>query len=151
EAVPSATLFPMEKLDQGGKPASSVRVARPWSEPGIYLGTSSFTASGWEGNFYPAGLKARDFLSYYATQFSTVEVDSTFYGTPVASTVTGWYEKTPPDFLFAAKVPQVITHEKVLVDCDAEFEEFVKTMDILGPKLGPMVFQFPSFDRWKFR
>jgi uncharacterized protein YecE (DUF72 family) len=37
-----------------------------------------------------------------------------------------------------------------LVDCDAEFEEFVKTMDILGPKLGPMVFQFPSFDKWKF-
>jgi uncharacterized protein YecE (DUF72 family) len=44
----------------------------------------------------------------------------------------------------------VITHEKVLVDCDSEFEEFVKTMDILGPKLGPMVFQFPLFDRWKF-
>jgi len=36
------------------------------------------------------------------------------------------------------------------VDCDSEFEEFVKTMDILGPKLGPMVFQFPLFDRWKF-
>ncbi|PYT39083.1 MAG: hypothetical protein DMG45_21290 [Acidobacteria bacterium] len=44
----------------------------------------------------------------------------------------------------------MITHEKVLVNCDSEFEEFVKTMDILGPKLGPMVFQFPSFDRWKF-
>src|SRR5438046_10715503 len=46
--------------------------------------------------------------------------------------------------------PQIITHEKVLVDCDSEFEEFVKTTDILGPKLGPMVFQFPSFDRCKF-
>src|SRR5206468_10045856 len=44
----------------------------------------------------------------------------------------------------------IITHEKVLVDCDSEFEEFVKTMDILGPKLGPMVSQFPFFDRWKF-
>jgi uncharacterized protein YecE (DUF72 family) len=48
------------------------------------------------------------------------------------------------------RTPQIITHDKALVDCDAEFEEFVKTMDILGPKLGPMVFQFPSFDRWKF-
>jgi uncharacterized protein YecE (DUF72 family) len=36
------------------------------------------------------------------------------------------------------------------VDCGPEFEEFVKTMDILGPKLGPMLFQFPLFDRWKF-
>jgi uncharacterized protein YecE (DUF72 family) len=92
-----------------------LNVERPYAEPGIYLGTSSFTASGWEGNFYPAGLKAREFLSYYATKFSTVEIDSTFYGTPSAATVTGWYEKTPPDFLFAAKFPQIITHEKVLL------------------------------------
>ena len=150
EPIRSPTLFEMEKLDQSAELASSIRAERPYSGPGLYLGTSSFTASGWEGNFYPAGMKQRDFLPYYATQFGTVEIDSTFYGTPRAATVTGWYEKTPPDFLFAAKVPQAITHEKVLVDCDAEFEEFVKTMDILGPKLGPMVFQFPSFDRWKF-
>jgi uncharacterized protein YecE (DUF72 family) len=52
--------------------------------------------------------------------------------------------------MLSTTFPQIITHEKVLVDCDAEFEEFVKTMDILGPKLGPMVFQFPLFDRWKF-
>ncbi len=56
----------------------------------------------------------------------------------------------PEGFIFSVKVPQVITHEKALADCDSEFEEFVKTMDILGPKLGPIVFQFPSFDRWKF-
>jgi uncharacterized protein YecE (DUF72 family) len=140
----------MEKLDRRGKPASSVRVALPWSEPGIYLGTSSFTASGWEGNFYPAGMKSREFLSYYATQFSTVEVDSTFYGTPVASTVTSWYEKTPPDFLFAAKVPQIITHEKVLLDCEAEADEFLTRMELLHEKLGPLLLQFPHFDRYAF-
>ena len=85
-------------------------------------------------------MKSRDFLSYYATQFATVEVDSTFYGCPSASTVNNWDARTPEDFLFSVKIPQVISHEKVLVDCDAELEEFVKTMDILGPKLGPMVF-----------
>jgi len=52
--------------------------------------------------------------------------------------------------MLSTTFPQVVTHEKVLVDCDSEFDEFVKTMDILGPKLGPMVFQFPLFDRWKF-
>src|SRR6266704_5141232 len=52
--------------------------------------------------------------------------------------------------MWSTTFPQTITHEKALVDCDSEFEEFVKTMDILGPKLGPMVFQFPFFDRWKF-
>jgi uncharacterized protein YecE (DUF72 family) len=143
------TLFQMEKLE-AAEPAPEPKIERPYSLPGILLGTSSFTADGWQSTFYPAGMKSADYLKFYGTQFQTVEVDSTFYGTPSATTVEKWYEKSPPDFVFAAKVPQIITHEKALVDCDSEFEEFVKTMDILGPKLGPMVFQFPSFDRWKF-
>ncbi len=111
----------------------------------ILLGTSSFTAKGWEGIFYPAGIKPAQLLTHYATRFRTVEVDSTFYGTPPLTRVLSWYEKTPGDFVFAAKVPQVITHEKVLVDCDAEFQEFVKTMEALGEKLGPLLLQFGYF------
>jgi uncharacterized protein YecE (DUF72 family) len=53
--------------------------------------------------------------------------------------------------MLSTTFPQIITHEKALVDCDSEWDEFVKTMDILGSKLGPMVFQFPSFDKWKFQ
>ena len=140
----------MEKLDRTGELAGELKIERPYSLPGILLGTSAFTATGWQGSFYPQGMRSRDFLSYYASKFQTVEIDSTFYGTPSASTVASWNEKTPADFIFAVKVPQLITHEKVLADCDSEFEEFVKTMDILGPKLGPMIFQFPSFDRLRF-
>jgi uncharacterized protein YecE (DUF72 family) len=139
----------MEKLE-APKLASELRVERPYSLPGILLGTSAFTADGWQGSFYPPGMNSRDFLSYYATQFATVEVDSTFYGCPSATTVNNWAARTPDEFIFSVKIPQVVTHEKVLVDCDSEFEEFVKMMDILGTKLGPMVFQFPFFDRWKF-
>jgi len=95
-------------------------------------------------------MKSRDFLSYYAAQFPAVEIDSTFYGCPAPQTVSNWAERTPEGFVFSVKVPQIISHEKALVDCDSEFDEFVKTMDILGSKLGPMLFQFPSFDRWKF-
>src|ERR1700689_2767323 len=104
----------------------------------IHLGTSAFTAAGWEGSFYPAGMKPADFLTYYATKFHSVEVDSTFYRTPSASTVTGWARKTPDDFIFAVKVPQQITHEKVLADCGTELKHFVETMELLGDKLGPM-------------
>ena len=150
EPIRNPTLFEMEKLEEPAKLAGEIKIERPCSLPGILLGTSAFTANGWEGSFYPPGMKSRDFLSYYATQFATVEVDSTFYGCPSASTVSNWAARTPEDFIFSVKVPQIITHEKVLVDCDSEFEEFVKTMDILGPKLGPTVFQFPLFDRWKF-
>jgi uncharacterized protein YecE (DUF72 family) len=119
--------------------------------PGIHLGTSAFTAAGWEDSFYPEGMKPADYLTYYATKFDTVEVDSTFYRTPSAATVNGWARKTPDGFLFSVKVPQSITHEKMLVGAEAEFKQFVETMDLLGPKLGPMVLQFPYFNRTKFK
>ena len=116
----------------------------------IHLGTSAFTAAGWEGSFYPAGMKPADYLTYYATKFDTVEVDSTFYRTPSASTVRGWYAKTPKDFIFALKVPQEITHGKVLHDCDAEFKAFLSAADLLGEKLGPLLFQFGYFNQKAF-
>src|SRR2546429_9517714 len=74
-----------------------------------------------------------------------------FYGTPSASTVTGWNGKTPGDFIFAVKVPQIITHDKVLVECEAEFDEFIERMQLLGNKLGPMLLQFPKFDKWMLK
>jgi uncharacterized protein YecE (DUF72 family) len=117
----------------------------------IRLGTSAFTAAGWPGSFYPEDLKPADYLSYYAEHFDTVEVDSTFYRSPSPAVVRGWYAKTPADFLFAAKVPREITHEKVLVDCEAALKNFLSTMDLLGEKLGPLLFQFPYFNRAKFK
>jgi uncharacterized protein YecE (DUF72 family) len=119
-------------------------------ETQIRLGTSAFTAAGWETAFYPPGMKPSEYLGYYATQFDTVEVDSTFYRTPSISTVKGWYAKTPPEFLFAAKVPQVITHEKVLHDCDEDLRQFLQAMDFLGEKLGPLLFQFGYFNKKAF-
>lgn len=117
----------------------------------IRAGTSAFTAEGWEGSFYPAGTQARDYLSYYATKFDTVEVDSTFYRTPAIATVQGWYKKTPADFLFALKVPQVITHEKVLVDCEEDLKLFLNAASELGEKLGPLLLQFGYFNKSAFK
>jgi uncharacterized protein YecE (DUF72 family) len=119
-------------------------------QPIIRLGTSAFTAAGWEGSFYPEGTKPADYLSYYAKHFNSVELDNTFYRAPSKTTVEGWARKTPEGFVFAAKVPQVITHEKVLVDCNAEFQQFVKTMELLGKKLGPLLFQFGYFNKNAF-
>jgi uncharacterized protein YecE (DUF72 family) len=116
----------------------------------IRLGTSAFTAAGWPWSFYPANLKPAEYLSFYAAQFDTVEVDSTFYRTPKESTVHGWYAKTPPGFVFAAKFLQAITHERLLMDCDAEVSEFLAAMDLLGEKLGPLLLQFGYFNRAAF-
>ena len=96
-------------------------------------------------------MKPTDFLSFYAEHFNTVEVDSTFYGTPSPHTVKRWALKTPAQFIFSVKIPQVITHEKVLLDCDGDFSQFIGTMSDLGDKLGPMVFQFPFFNRSAFK
>jgi len=116
----------------------------------IRLGTSSFTADGWNGSFYPKGMKSADYLGYYSRRFDTVEVDSTFYRCPTIEAVRNWALKTPPGFIFSLKIPQTITHQKILVDCDREFEEFVSTVQVLGEKLGPMVFQFPFFNEEVF-
>lgn len=117
----------------------------------ILIGTSAFTADGWPGSFYPKGMKPADFLSYYATKFNTVEPDNTFYRVPSVSTVEGWNNKTPKGFIFAAKVPQVITHEKVLVDCQDDLHHFLTAMDTLGDKLGPLLFQFEYFNQKAFK
>ena len=123
----------------------------PVEIPPILLGTSSFTAAGWEESFYPKGMRSPDYLTFYATHFYTVEVDSTFYACPSARTVSNWNARTPEDFIFSVKVPQIITHERLLLDCDAALNEFLSTMDLLGKKLGPIVFQFPFFSRSVFR
>jgi len=117
----------------------------------LHIGTSAFTAAGWEQAFYPAGMKPADYLSYYATKFNTVEVDSTFYRTPSVATVNGWERKTPSGFVLAAKVPQTITHEKILQDCDDDLKHFLETMDLMGDKLGPLLFQFGYFNKKAFK
>jgi uncharacterized protein YecE (DUF72 family) len=116
----------------------------------LRVGTSAFTAAGWPGSFYPAHLKPAEYLIHYAQHFDTVEVDATFYRTPSAAMVKGWQAKTPDGFLFAAKAPQTITHEKVLADCDGELKQFLGVMDLLGEKLGPLLFQFPYFNKKAF-
>ncbi len=127
------------------------RWSRSVQDASIRVGTSAFTAAGWEVAFYPAGRKPADYLTYYATIFSTVEVDSTFYRTPSVATVNGWARKVPDGFLLAAKIPQAITHEKCLRDCDDDLKRFLETMDLLGDKLGPLLFQFGYFNKTAFK
>lgn len=116
----------------------------------LLLGSCSFTAEGWEKTFYPPGLKKSGYLGYYAREFSTVEVDATFYRIPSEKTVRGWYEQTPGHFTFACKVPQTITHELCLVDCDGQLNAFINVMSLLEHKLGPMLLQFPYFNKKVF-
>jgi uncharacterized protein YecE (DUF72 family) len=117
------------------------RISPP--EPGLYLGTSGWSYADWEGSLYPEGIPAGSRLAEYAKHYATVEIDSTFYGTPRRSTVEKWREIVPEGFLFAAKFPQEITHENNLVGSGEPTLAFVETMRLLGDRLGPLLVQLP--------
>lgn len=79
-----------------------------------------------------------------------MEVDSTFYRTPSPRMVRAWRDKTPEGFGFSLKVPQTITHEKVLMDCAGEVEDFVTAVRLLGDRLLCCLLQFGYFNRSAF-
>ncbi len=116
----------------------------------LRVGTCGWSYKEWSGVFYPADLSPGQFLSYYADRFPVVEVDSTFYRSPARKTVEGWRDRTPAGFGFSLKVPQAITHEKVLLDCRAEVGTFLTAARILEDKLLCCTLQFGYFNRGKF-
>src|SRR5262245_30670520 len=113
----------------------------------LYLGTVSWSKLDWVGSFYPENLKPAQFLETYASTFRTVEIDSTFYRIPPRSMVTGWRDRTPRGFVFAAKIPRVITHQKVLSDCQKQLSSFLQVMGTLVDKLGPLFVQCLYFNK----
>lgn len=120
---------------------------QPTPHEQLLLGTSSFSSKDWYGVFYPEDLPEREMLRHYATRYRTVEVDATFYGCPTDKTVLGWKERTPPGFQLAVKLPQIITHDKLMEDCDEELARFLRAMDLLEDRLGPILLQFQYFKK----
>jgi len=112
----------------------------------VRVGTQGWNYPAWLGPFYPSDTRPASFLSMYARAFDTVEVDATFYSVPSPSTVRGWADRVPPAFTFALKMPQEVTHEHRLRDALELAEIFFTRARTLGPKLGPILFQFaPEF------
>jgi uncharacterized protein YecE (DUF72 family) len=109
----------------------------------LYLGTIGWSYNFWRGKFYPNKTAPKEYLAYYASQFNTVEVDSTFYRVPTQPTVANWKQQTPENFLFSLKFPQVITHIKMLKDCQYETNVFLDSANQLEEKLGALLLQFP--------
>lgn len=109
----------------------------------LYVGTSGFAYRAWKGTFYPAELNDRELLAGYARQLKAVEIDSTFYRFPTLATLKAWAAQVPEGFRFAIKIPRRITHFKRLHDVDDDLGFFVETVQTLGDRLGPLLFQLP--------
>jgi uncharacterized protein YecE (DUF72 family) len=114
----------------------------------IFAGVSGFSYASWKGKFYPKDLKSEDFLSFYAGKLNSVEINSSFYAPPSAAMVKSWAGRTGEDFRFAIKSPRLITHTLKLGKGASEAaDKLAKTLDLLGGKLGPVLFQLPPFFR----
>ena len=109
----------------------------------LHVGTMGWSHGFWVGSFYPKGLKPEEFLFEYSRHFNTVKVERTFYRIPSKSTIMRWKTQTPSDFLHSAKFPKVITHEKMLKNCQEETRKFIENISLLQGKLGPLLLQFP--------
>jgi uncharacterized protein YecE (DUF72 family) len=95
---------------------------------GVQVGTSGWSYPSWKPDFYPAGTDSKEFLHYYATRFSTVELNTTGYRLPGEGQFERWAEQTPPGFTFAPKLagnrPRIVA-------------EFASRVRLLGDRLGP--------------
>lgn len=107
------------------------------------VGTSGYSYPAWKGHFYPEDLPAKRFLPFYASRFSTVEINNTFYRMPSAKLAQTWADEAPDGFTFAIKAPQRITHQKRLKECDDAVATLLAAVELLAEKQGPILFQLP--------
>jgi uncharacterized protein YecE (DUF72 family) len=113
----------------------------------VIVGTSGYSYKEWKGTFYPEDLPAAKMLPYYAQHFGSVEINNTFYRMPEEKTLTKWASEVPDGFTFVLKAPQRITHQKKLAGAEDDVRHFLDVARVLGPKLGPLLFQLPPYFR----
>jgi len=116
----------------------------------VRIGISGWTYKPWRGVFYPKGLPQKRELEYASRQFRTIEINGTFYGMQRPDAFASWAEQTPDNFVFAVKGPRFITHIRRLRDVEVPLANFIASGLLrLGPKLGPMLWQFPPNFRFE--
>jgi len=109
----------------------------------IHIGTSGWNYNHWKGVFYPDKISSDEMLSYYITQFNTLEINGTFYRLPSPKTLKHWKNTVPDHFIFSVKASRYITHMKKLNDPAESIKKFFDRVPLLGKKLGPILFQLP--------
>lgn len=107
----------------------------------IFIGTSGWHYEHWQGTFYPEGVGKKDFLKYYSQRFATAEINNSFYRLPAQKTLAAWVRTVGDEFVFSVKASRYITHMKKLKEPREPLQNFLERIDVLGDKLGPVLFQ----------
>ncbi len=110
----------------------------------LWIGTSGYSYTDWQGTYYPSQIKQVDMLTFYAKDFDTVEINYTYYRMSAARTLASMVEKVPNGFSFTLKANQVMTHESTLDPII--FQDFCDALTPLQDqgKLGCILAQFPT-------
>jgi uncharacterized protein YecE (DUF72 family) len=110
----------------------------------VRIGIAGWTYPPWRGVFYPKGLPQKHELEYATGQFSSLEINGTFYGMQRPDAFADWADRAPNGFVFAVKAPRYITHIRRLREAETPLANFIASGLLrLGGKLGPILWQFP--------
>jgi uncharacterized protein YecE (DUF72 family) len=109
----------------------------------ICIGTSGWVYTHWRGVFYPADLPQRDWFSFYARSFDTVEINNSFYRLPSVDAFKAWRRQAPVGFVYAMKASRYLTHLKKLKEPEAPLSRLFERASCLGETLGPVLYQLP--------
>lgn len=110
----------------------------------IRVGIGGWTYAPWRGLFYPVGLPQSRELHYASRHLTAIEINGTFYRTQTPASFRKWAGETPDDFVFSVKAPRYATSRRVLAEAGEAIERFAGSgLSELGPKLGPVNWQFP--------
>ncbi len=116
----------------------------------IRVGIGGWTFAPWRDNFYPRGLKQADELSFASRHVSTIEVNGTFYRNQSPESFRRWADEVPEDFVFSIKAHRLTTQRKILAESPPAIERFLESGLLeLGPKLGPILWQFAPFKKFE--
>jgi uncharacterized protein YecE (DUF72 family) len=113
--------------------------------PHVYIGATGWGMKEWVGTYYPKGTKATDYLQAYGKQFNSIELNTTHYRIPSSSDIQKWKNDTPPNFRFAPKLLQSISHERNLGLSNTLTQQFCDAIEGLEEKLGVCFMQLPPY------
>lgn len=113
--------------------------------PRIHIGIGGWNYKPWRGAFYPPGHPQDRELEYASSKLSSIEINSTFYGSQKPASFEKWHDQTGADFLFAVKGPRFATNRRVLATAGESIQRFLTGGVLrLREKLGPINWQFAA-------
>ncbi len=116
----------------------------------IRVGIGGWTYEPWRNNFFPAGLPHTRELAFASRQVSAIEINGTYYSTQKPATFAKWRDEAPDDFVLSLKASRYTTNRRVLAEAGESIDRFINSgLAELGPKLGPIVWQFAPTKRFE--